>query len=71
MADPGFPVEEVWTHWGGVDLQHGCFLAKMYAKMKKFGLMGGHVPSTPPRSANAKAVKLLIQKNHKMVHLVC
>ena len=25
----------------------------MYAKMKELGPIGGHVPSTPPRSANA------------------
>ena len=29
-ADPGFPV-------GGVDLQHGRFLVKMYLKTKKLG----------------------------------
>ena len=55
MADPGFPVGGgggAWTRWGGVDLQRGCFLAKMYAKMKEFGPTGGRAPGTPPRSAN-------------------
>ena len=47
VADPGFPV-------GGVDLRHGCFLVKMYAKTKELGPMRGRrVPGTPPRSANA------------------
>ena len=33
---------------GGVDLQHRCFLAKMYAKMKELGPIGGDVPGMPP-----------------------
>ena len=36
---------------GGVDLQHGHFLVKMYAKMKELGPMGaytGHTPLDPP-----------------------
>ena len=41
---------------GGMDLRRGCFLAKMYAKMKEFGTVGGacarHAPP-PPGSANA------------------
>ena len=44
MADPGFPVGGVWTRWGGgggVGLRHGWFLAKMYAKTKEFGPVGG------------------------------
>ena len=32
---------------GGVDLQHGHFLVKMYAKTKELGPIGGHAPSTP------------------------
>ena len=39
---------------GGVDLRHGCILVKMYAKTKELGSIGGRVPGTPPRSANAK-----------------
>ena len=36
-----------------MDLRRGCFSAKMYAKMKEFGPVGGHAPSMPPpRSAN-------------------
>ena len=45
MADPGFPVE------GGIDLQHGCFSAKTYAKMKELDPVGG-APAAPPGSAN-------------------
>ena len=58
VADPGFPVGGgVDLLGGGLDLRHGCFLAKMYAKTKEFGPVGGHVPGTPPpRSANARAV---------------
>ena len=44
VADPGFPV----GGGGGVDLQHGCFSAKICAKMKEFGPMGGHAPGMPP-----------------------
>ena len=47
MADPGFPVGG-----GGVDLRRGCFSAKMYAKTKELGPVGGRAPGTPPRSAN-------------------
>ena len=45
---------------GGVDLLAGAwtsnvgtFSLKMYVKMKELGPVGGHVPGTPPRSANA------------------
>ena len=47
MADPGFPVGGR-APIGGMDLQRGCFLVKMYAKMKELGPIGGRVPSTPP-----------------------
>ena len=48
MADPGFPIGR--GHGPireGMDLQCGHFLAKMYAKMKELGPIGGHAPSTP------------------------
>ena len=48
VADPGFPVGGVDPLEGAVDLRCGCFLAKMYAKMKELGPVGGHVPGTPP-----------------------
>ena len=48
VADPGFPVGEVWTVGGGVDLQHGCFSPKMCAKTKELGPVGGHVLGTNP-----------------------
>ena len=32
---------------GGVDLRHGRFLAKMYAKMKELGPVGGVRPARP------------------------
>ena len=35
VADPGFPVGGRGPISGGVDLRHGCILAKMYAKMKE------------------------------------
>ena len=31
----------VCTHWGGVDLQRGHFLVKIYVKMKELGPIGG------------------------------
>ena len=49
VADPGFSVGGAWTHWGGVDPRCGHFLAKMYAKMKELGPIGGHAPGTPPQ----------------------
>ena len=52
VADPGFPIGGHGPIRGGMDLRRGCFLAKMYAKMKEFGPIGGHVPSMPPRSTN-------------------
>ena len=33
---------------GGANLQHGHFLAKMYAKMKELDRVGGHAPVVPP-----------------------
>ena len=29
-----------------------ALFVKMYVKMKELGLIGGHAPGTPPRSAN-------------------
>ena len=38
---------------GGVDLWHGCFLVKMYAKTKELGPVGGACARhAPRRSAN-------------------
>ena len=37
-----------------MDLQHGCFSVKMYAKTKELGPVGGRAPGTPPRSANGR-----------------
>ena len=58
VADPGFPIGGACTHWGGVDLQRGHFLVKMYAKTKELGPIGGRAPATPPRSANANDADL-------------
>ena len=58
VADPGFPVGGGGgvdpLGGGGMDLQRGFFLAKMYVKMKEFGPIGGGGvrPARPPRSAN-------------------
>ena len=48
VADPGFPIGGHGPIRGGMDLQCGCFLAKMCAKMKEFGPIGAHVPSMSP-----------------------
>ena len=55
VADPGFPVGGGCAPIrGGVDLQHGHFLVKMYAKTKELGPIGGACDGhAPPRSANA------------------
>ena len=56
MADPGFPVGGHAPIRGGVDLRHGHFSVKMYAKMKELGPIGGGVqPAHPTRSANGNA----------------
>ena len=47
VADPGFPIGGCGPIWGGMDLRHRCFLAKMCAKMKELGPVGGHAPGTP------------------------
>ena len=53
MADPGFPIGGCAPLWGAMDLQCGCFLVKMYAKMKELGPIGGGMcPAHPPRSTN-------------------
>ena len=62
VADPGFPV----GGGGGVDLQRGHFLVKMYAKTKELGPIGGGVRrARPPRSANA-----LLSEKHLPVHWI-
>ena len=52
VADPGFPVGGRAPIRGGVDLQCGCFLVKMYVKTKELGPIGGactwHTPLDPP-----------------------
>ena len=48
VADPGFPIGGAPTHWGGANLQQVHFLAKMYAKMKEIGPVGGHALAAPP-----------------------
>ena len=52
VGDPGFPMGVHAPIRGGMDLQRGHFLVKMYVKMKEIGPIGGRVPGThPPRSA--------------------
>ena len=41
------------THWGGANLRHVHFLAKMYAKIKEIDPVGGACAMAPPGSANA------------------
>ena len=54
VADPGFPIGGHGSIRGGMDLQHGCFLMKMYAKTKRIGSCRGVCAwHAPPRSANA------------------
>ena len=52
MADPGYPVGGHGPIRGHMDLRCGHSLAKTNAKVKKLGPIGGHVPGTPPTSAN-------------------
>ena len=49
---------------GGVDPRCRHFSAKMYAKTKELGPVGGggHAPGTPPRSANAYELKYKINE---------
>ena len=58
MADPGFPVGGAPSHWGGADLQCGCFLAKTYAKTKELDPVGGGAAAARPGSANVMCNKL-------------
>ena len=53
VVDPGFPGGGRGPIRGGVDLQRRHFSAKMFAKTKELGPVGGRVPGTPPKSANA------------------
>ena len=54
VADPRIPVGGGRAPVReGVDLRHGHFSVKMYAKMKELGPIGGRAPGTlPPRSTN-------------------
>ena len=55
VADPGFPVG------GSVDLRRGRFSAKMCAKTKESGPVGGACAGhAPPRSANALFTKIMV-----------
>ena len=48
VANQGFPVGRHAPIRVGVDLRHGCFSVKMYAKMKELGPIGGrHAPGVP------------------------
>ena len=60
MADPGFPVGGRAPIRGGVDLQCGHFLVKMYVKTKELGPMGGVRQARPPRSANALTLMIIL-----------
>ena len=65
MADPGFPVGGVPSHWRGADLQCGCFSVKTYAKMKELDPVGGGgqapvaSPLDPPMIEAESSVKIL------------
>ena len=69
VADPGFPVEG-----GRVDLRHGCFSAKMYAKMKELGPIGGvrlASPLDPPMLTTVKCHGMTIfTHNIKTIALI-
>ena len=77
VTDPGFSVGGAPTRWGGADLQHVHFLAKMYAKMKQLDPVGGgHVPAAPPGSATALCFILIVcridrpcGRGHEIVHI--
>ena len=49
VADPGFPIGGANPVGRGADVQCGHFVAKMYAKMKELGPVGGrgHAGGTP------------------------
>ena len=50
MVDPGFPVGGGRAPVkGGVDLRHGHFSVKMYAKMKELGPIGGACAGHAPQ----------------------
>ena len=54
------------SHWGGANLRHGYFLAKMYVKMKELDPVGGaHTGSTPPRSANVYDSTFICKLSYK------
>ena len=70
MVDPGFPVGGRAPVRGGVDLRCGCFLVKMYVKMKEFGPTGGGVrqarpPPDPPMQTIQKVLKYWTQNIEK------
>ena len=41
VADPEFPVWGCQPHWGRADVWCGGFVAKIYAKTKELGPIGG------------------------------
>ena len=59
--DPGFPVGGVSTRFGAMDHRCGCFLVKIYVKMKELGPVGGgRAPQNfVCRSANASALEII------------
>ena len=51
VADPGFPLGGVPTHWGDANLRRVHFSAKTYAKTKEIDPVrggGGRAPVAPP-----------------------
>ena len=54
VADTGFPIGGMPTHWGGTNLRHICFSVKMYAKTNELDpLRGLGCTVSTPISANA------------------
>ena len=58
VADPGFPVGGVPTHWGGTNLQRIHFLVKTYAKTKEIDPVGGGALLDPPMTITYDCIGL-------------
>ena len=61
VADPGFPMGGGVDPLGGVDLRHRRFSAKMYAKMKELGPIGGRAIVEAHRIGNGHRRPLVIR----------
>ena len=68
VVDLGFPIGGV-DLFGGVDLQRGHFLVKIYEKTKELGpVVGGACAGHAPLDRPMKSIQIQVQKIELLFH---